>query len=358
VKIDDLLSTIEVLCAEHGKLNSIVESSFDGIFEIEENGDFSFVNPAFCRLFEMNYAVYRNYNFFDVVVSEQVRKAVRQLFAGREKFFMKKMEIPIKEGKTRFLELKMMFFSLRGRNCVIGIANDRTELVMAVKSREFYIASLYRLINELKVETKETVYHLARIVEAHDHVTGKHLERIEHYTRLLAEEYHVIFRVRDPHLTDQYVDDLAVSSVLHDIGKVGIPDQILKKPSSLSEEEFAEIKNHTILVGDALEGFKGKKDYLSLGREIALAHHERWDGKGYPRGLYGEKIPLSARIVSVCDMYDALVCDRPYRKAVSHEDAVTAIAGERAKAFDPEIVDIFMKIHPRFREIRDRFADE
>ncbi|MBN1525072.1 MAG: HD domain-containing protein [Spirochaetales bacterium] len=358
MKVDDLLSTIEILCAEHGKMNTIVDSSFDGVFEIDEAGEFEFVNPAFCKYFSVNYAVYRNYNFFDVVRDATIKKTVHALFGGKKKFFLRSIEIIRKDKQSLFFDIKMMAVTLREKKYVVGITRDRTDLVSAIRSREFYITSLYRLIKELKIENKETVYYLAKIVEAHDHVTGKHLERIEHYTRLLGQEYYNVFHPRDKHLTEQYVEDLAVSSVLHDIGKVGIPDAILTKPARLTKKEFAAIKKHTLLVGETLESFRGKKDYLSLGREIALAHHERWDGKGYPRGLFGDKIPLSARIVAVCDMYDALVCDRPYRKAMSHEEAVTNIAGERSRAFDPEIVDIFMKIHPQFRTIRDKFRDE
>ncbi|MEW5814334.1 MAG: HD domain-containing phosphohydrolase [Spirochaetota bacterium] len=111
---------------------------------------------------------------------------------------------------------------------------------------------------------------------------------------------------------------------------------------------------HAIIAGEALKEFKGKKNFLAMGREIAFAHHERWDGTGYPRHLKGPEIPLSARIVSLCDTYDALVNNRPYKKAYSHDEAVAIITKERNKAFDPEIVDLFIKIHPQFDSIRQR----
>jgi PAS domain S-box-containing protein len=355
MKTDDLLSTIEILCAEHGKLDAIIEASYNGVFEIDERGRFLSVNPSFLNTFFVTADSLPELNFFNIISSVRVKKAVRLLFSGKEKNFAQRVELIVKADKKRFVELTMKAIELRGKKYVIGVIDDRTELITAVRSRELSISLLYRLINEMKIETKETIYHLARIVEIHDQSTGSHLERMEHYARALAGEYYRNFHERDPHLTEKYVEDLAIASILHDIGKVGVSNEILLKPAKLSEEEFELIKRHTTIIAESLTQFKGKKDYLSLGREIAVAHHERWDGKGYPRGLYGEKIPLSARIAAVCDVYDTLVSERPYKKPLHHEDAVALIAGERGKAFDPEVVEIFMKIHMLFKEINDRF---
>jgi response regulator RpfG family c-di-GMP phosphodiesterase len=225
----------------------------------------------------------------------------------------------------------------------------------AIKNREYFIDQLNKLIKEIRIETKDAIYYLAKLVEIHDHSTGKHLERIEHYTRTLATEYYKKFGEVDKYITTEYVEDLAVSSVLHDIGKVAVSDTILLKPGKLTKDEFDIIKQHTEIVGEALKSFKGKKDFLALGREIAMAHHEKWDGTGYPKGLKGKAIPLSARIISICDVYDALVSDRPYKKAIPHDKAVKIIKNESGKSFDPVITELFLKIHHKFDDIRKKF---
>jgi len=354
---EEMLTTIEILCAEHGKLNAIVDASFDGIFEINDKTEFTFVNPIFCKMFQMDYETYKKYNFVKVVKSIIIKKALKQLFDGEKRLSVLYFEYPPELNKKKHFELKMMSFKLRDAALVVGIVRDRTEIIRAVKNREYYIATLFKIIKEMKIETKETIYSLAKLVEIHDHSTGKHLERIEHYARVLAEQYYTIFKERDMHLTKKYIEDIAIASVLHDIGKVKVPDSILLKPSRLTDVEYEKVKKHTLVVGQALDVFKGKKDILSLGREIAMSHHEKWDGTGYPAGLYGEKIPLSARLIALCDVYDALVSGRPYKNAVSHEEAVKIITGEKGRSFDPEIVDVFMKIHTRFNEIKAKFDD-
>ncbi|MBN1797404.1 MAG: HD domain-containing protein [Spirochaetales bacterium] len=354
---EEMLTTIEILCTEHGKLNAIVDASFDGIFEINKKLQFTFVNPILCKMFQIEYETYKKYNFLKVVKSADIKKALKQMFDGEKKLSVLYFEYLSESKKKKHFELKMMRFDLRDAPLVVGIVRDRTEIIRAVKNREYYIATLFTIIKEMKIETKDTIYSLAKLVEIHDHSTGKHLERIEHYARALAQQYYSIFKERDVHLTKKYIEDIAIAAVLHDIGKVRVPDSILLKPSQLTDEEYEKVKKHTLVVGEALNSFKGKKDILSLGREIAMSHHEKWDGTGYPAGLYGEKIPLSARLIALCDVYDALVSNRPYKKAVSHEEAVKIITGEKGKTFDPAIVDVFMKIHARFNEIKARFND-
>jgi PAS domain S-box-containing protein len=358
LQVNDLLDTIEILCAEYGKLGAIMEVCYNGAFEIDEAGKFLFTNPSFLNTFALESSKKENFNFFAIVSSPRVKKAVHALFAGKEKSFAERVELIVKPGRKRIVELIMRAIELRGKKYVIGVIDDRTELLTAVRSRELSISLLYRLINEMKIETKETIYQLARLVEAYDRSTGDHLERMEHYMRTLAGEYYRTFRGRDPHLTEKYVEDLSVAAILHDIGKVGVSSDILLKPARLTPPEFELIKRHTTLVAEALTAHKGRKDYITLAREIAVFHHERWDGEGYPRGLYGENIPLSARLTAVCDVYDTLVSARPYKKAQLHEEAVAAVAGERGKAFDPEIVDVFMRVHPLFKEIHDRPKSE
>jgi PAS domain S-box-containing protein len=355
MQVDDLLNTIEILCTEYGKLGAIMEVSYNGAFEIDERGQILYANPAFDNTFALEDNPKEGRNFFGIISSYPVKKAVRELFTGKRRQFAGRVELIVKPNRKRILELTMKTTELRGKKYVIGVFDDRTELLTAVRSREVSIGLLYRLINEMKIENKDTIYQLARLVESHDYSTGVHLERMEHYMRTLAGEYYRNHHTRDAHLSEKYIADLSVAAILHDIGKVGVSDEILLKPTRLTPAEFELIKKHTTLVAETLVGRKGKKDYITLAREIAVSHHERWDGKGYPRGLYGDNIPLSARLTAVCDVYDTLVSLRPYKKPVSHEKAVATVAGERGKAFDPEIVDVFMKVHPLFKEIYERY---
>lgn len=206
-----------------------------------------------------------------------------------------------------------------------------------------------------------TILGLAKLAEYRDADTGAHLERIREYAKVLAEEL-----AKKPkyvgYITHEYIEDIYNSSILHDIGKVGIPDSILLKPGRLTVEEFEVVKRHSSLGGDALKTVESKiegQSFMSLGKEIAYYHHEKWDGTGYPKGLKGEEIPLSARIVSLADVYDALTSKRVYKDAFSHEKAKEIILADRGKHFDPDVVDAFIVHEEDFRSIReDTFRDQ
>jgi response regulator RpfG family c-di-GMP phosphodiesterase len=181
-----------------------------------------------------------------------------------------------------------------------------------------------------------------------------HLERIREYARLVAEEMAVIPRYRD-YIDQRYIEDIFQSSILHDIGKVGIPDAVLLKPGELTEAEFEVIKCHTVFGGDAITAIQSQiegRSFLNIGREIAYHHHEKWDGSGYPRGLQGENIPLAARIVALADVYDALTTKRFYKEAFSHDKAKQIILTLKGTHFDPEVVDAFLALEDQFERIR------
>ena len=201
---------------------------------------------------------------------------------------------------------------------------------------------------------------LAKLAEYRDGETGAHLDRIRDYCFILAEELILLPRFKD-YIDAKYVDDLCYSSILHDIGKVGVSDSILLKPGRLTEEEFSQIKKHTTIGGDSIKNVeKGLSDrtFLSLGKEIAYHHHEKWDGSGYPEGKKGTEIPLSARIVALADVYDALTSKRPYKEAFSHEKALKIIIEGRGIHFDPDIVDSFLSREKDFKNLRMRLIDE
>jgi PAS domain S-box-containing protein len=194
----------------------------------------------------------------------------------------------------------------------------------------------------------------ARLTEYRDMDTGKHLERIREYTRVLATGLAMLPKYSD-YITADYIEDLCLSSVLHDVGKVGIEDAVLRKAGRLSPEEFEKIKLHARLGGEALKAVDAeinRESFLTIGKEIAYFHHERWDGSGYPDGLRGEKIPLSARIVALADVYDALTSKRTYKEALPHEEALRIIVSERGSHFDPDVVDVFVESRDTFRRIQ------
>jgi len=151
------------------------------------------------------------------------------------------------------------------------------------------------------------------------------------------------------------VRNIRLAAPMHDIGKIGIPDSILLKPGRLSEAEFEAVKTHTVIGAKMLDG--SRIPLLSLARDIALGHHEKWDGKGYPEGLRGAAIPASARVVAVCDVYDALVSDRVYRPAMAEEDALFIMRQSRESHLDPEALDVFLHMLPEFRGIRGKVSD-
>jgi response regulator RpfG family c-di-GMP phosphodiesterase len=204
-----------------------------------------------------------------------------------------------------------------------------------------------------------TIFALARLAERRDNETGKHLERVAAYCELAAEA----LREDGKHpgtITDAWIEDLVRSSPLHDIGKVGIPDSILLKPGKLTAEEWEIMRTHPEIGAITLESViseHGHQGFLAMGRDIALCHHEKWDGSGYPRGLRGTEIPLSARLLALADVYDALTTVRPYKTAWTHEDAITWIRQHSGSHFDPDVVKAFMRRAEEARAIQERLAD-
>lgn len=205
-----------------------------------------------------------------------------------------------------------------------------------------------------------TIIAMASLAETRDNETGNHILRTQRYIKALALELRANPKFAAA-LDDATIDLLYKSAPLHDIGKVGIPDHILLKPGKLDEAEFAIMKTHTTLgleaIERAAEHLDGEDGFLRFAGEIALSHQEKWDGSGYPQGLAGEAIPLSARLMAVADVYDALISKRVYKPAFSHTEAVRIIGEGAGKHFDPELVAAFMAIEAEFRTIAGEFAD-
>jgi putative two-component system response regulator len=201
---------------------------------------------------------------------------------------------------------------------------------------------------------------MAELVENRDDITGKHLERTQNYLELLigaiSKRGLYVEEVRSWN-----IDLVLLSSQLHDVGKIVVKDEILKKSGKLTEEEFAEIKKHTLFGEKIIEKIKRnatEHEFLEHARIFAATHHEKWDGSGYPRGLKGLGIPLQGRLMAVADVYDALVSDRPYKKAFPHEEAVKIISDNRGTHFDPDLVDVFLEISDKFNETANSFEQK
>jgi response regulator RpfG family c-di-GMP phosphodiesterase len=253
------------------------------------------------------------------------------------------------------------------------------ELEQQVKNLEEKVADSKRIINRLLRHNNKRInrnlpeYHqnvqnarmatilaLAKLAEYRDDDTGKHLERIREYSRIIAEEMANKPNYID-YITEVYVVDIYHSSILHDIGKVAIPDAILLKPGKLTPDEFEIIKRHSALGGDILTAIEAKiegQTFLALAKEIAYYHHEKWNGAGYPKGLKGDQIPLSARIVALADVYDALTSERIYKKAITHSEAIKIITNEKGKQFDPDIVDSFLARKDEFKRVYVKLHNE
>ena len=194
-----------------------------------------------------------------------------------------------------------------------------------------------------------------------DNETGNHILRTKNYVRALAERLRATGYYQNE-LSLKAIESIVKAAPLHDIGKVGIPDTILQKPGSLSDDEWQIMKTHAALGRDVLTAAKLKDakhtHVLDAAIKIAGCHHENWDGSGYPNGLKGEEIPLAARLMSLADTYDALVCERVYKKQWSHEEACAEIAGLKGKRFDPLIVEAFMQEKENFLQIAQMYSDE
>ncbi len=210
------------------------------------------------------------------------------------------------------------------------------------------------------VRTRDTIiFGLAKLAESRDSDTGQHLERISLYSTLLATAMRNVPKFRDD-VTPAFVRLIGISSALHDIGKVGIEDAILLKPGRLTVEERKRIQEHTTIGSECLTSMEkrlGTSNFLQMANQIALCHHERWNGMGYPVGIAQDEIPLAARIVAVTDVYDALSIRRVYKEPWPHEKCVELIREQAGQHFDPEIVEVFLGIEQQFCDIARQYAD-
>jgi len=266
-----------------------------------------------------------------IVITAQPGHKLRALQAGAKDFISKPFELPEVLARVHnMLEVRLLDRQLHSYNDV---------LEQRVQERTA----------DLKESYLETIFTMTLAAEYRDEDTGAHVRRISYYCRELA---------RMLGMDEEFVDKIFFASPMHDVGKIGIPDDILLKPGGFTPAEWEIMKQHTS-IGAKILG-NGKSPYLMMGAEIALNHHERWDGGGYPNGKRGEDIPLSARIMNICDIYDALRSKRPYKPAFDHAktmDIITLGDGRtRPEHFDPAVLAAFKQNHQSFRDVFEQYA--
>jgi putative two-component system response regulator len=270
------------------------------------------------------------------------------------------------EDEQKGFEVGAVDYITKPISAPIVMARVRTHLALKaaadfLKDKNIYLEKeVAKRTREVQVVQDVTIMAMASLAETRDNETGNHIRRTQNYVKALAKklQHHPKFASALP---DDKIEMLYKSAPLHDIGKVGIPDAILLKPGKLTVEEFEIMKTHTTLGRDAIVAAEKLIDapssFLRLSREIAHYHQEKWDGSGYPDKLAGESIPVSARLMAVADVYDALISRRCYKPPFSREKSVGIIREGRGQHFDPDMVDAFLEIEEEFNVIAERYAD-
>jgi putative two-component system response regulator len=270
------------------------------------------------------------------------------------------------EEEKKGLEMGAVDFITKPVNPPIMLARVSTQLQVKAAAdflrdkNDYLETEVQRRGRELAAIQDVTILAMASLAETRDNDTGNHIRRTQHYLRLLANHLR-----RHPRfsrfLDERTIDILFKSAPLHDIGKVGIPDRILLKPGRFEPHEFEIMKTHCKLGRDAIQHAEDQLglevEFLHYAKEIAYSHQEKWDGSGYPEGWAGDAIPISARLMAVADVYDALISRRVYKDSMSHEKAVAIIAEGRGSHFDPDIVDAFLELTEQFRAVALEYAD-
>ena len=278
-------------------------------------------------------------------------------------FLTAKVEV---EDEKRGLEMGAVDYITKPISPPIVLARVKTHLALKASAdflrdkADFLEQEVARRTRELQAIQDVTILSMASLAETRDSDTGNHIRRTQYYVKALAEKLSGHPRFSGV-FSEHFIGVLFKSAPLHDIGKVGIPDRILLKPGRFEPAEFEIMKTHTTLGHRAIEIAERQLgmpvEFLSVAKEIALSHQEKWDGSGYPQGLIGDAIPVSARLMALADVYDALISRRVYKDGMPHEKAVGIIRDGAGTHFDPDIVEAFLTIQDDFREIARRYAD-
>jgi putative two-component system response regulator len=271
-----------------------------------------------------------------VTALQEVKDRVRALEAGTDDFLTKPVDQTELNARVQSL-LKVKAYNDHQRHY-------QKELEAEVARRTEQVR---RTLEKLKVASLRTIYTLSRAAEYKDEDTGAHIQRMGHCSATIA---------RKMGLNETTVEAILYAAPMHDVGKIGIPDHILLKPGKLDADEWQIMKEHTTIGGRILTG--SEEGFVKLAEVIALTHHEKWDGTGYPEGLKGSQIPLAGRITAIADVFDALTTKRHYKEAFDLGKAYEIIKESRGGQFDPEVVDAFFAAKDEIESIKARYKDE
>lgn len=271
------------------------------------------------------------------------------------------------EDETSGLEIGAVDYITKPISPPIVLARVKTHLALK-RMQDFLRDQNAFLESEVQKRTEEilaiqdvTIHAMASMAETRDNETGNHIRRTQYYVKVLGEKLREHPRYKKFLNNDKTIEMLFKSAPLHDIGKVGIPDAILLKPGRLTSEEFDVMKTHTTLGRDAIvhaeKSLGIEVPFLQYAKEIAYSHQEKWDGSGYPEGLSGDDIPISARLMAVADVYDALISRRVYKEPMPHEEAVQIMIEGKGKHFDPDMIDAFLDCQNQFKKIGEKYVD-
>ena len=308
---------------------------------------------------------------YEVVTAADGNEALAILRGGSCHLVISDWEMPGMDGielcraiRSEDLRGYIYVILLTGRNQleekVEGLRAGADDFICKPFDPSELLARLFTAERILSLETRDVaIFAMAKLAESRDPETGAHLERVRSYSRVLAQHMAGMEKFRDQ-VDAEFIRLIYLTSPLHDIGKVGIPDCVLLKPGRLSDAEFEIMKEHAAMGAKTLEAaldqFPNVK-FLQMARDIAATHHERFDGTGYPAKLAGQQIPLCGRIVALADVYDALTSKRVYKDAYGHNIAKSIILKESGVHFDPDIVEAFIELEPTFIAIRGKFSE-
>ncbi len=353
--VSDLQQRVKELEDQLVRLKELLRVAPGFIFMMDADGHVLFANDTFARVLGLSPEELSRFETTGRANDQAIAHGETQAFFGGGKMLKLTMEnrdilatgrpvfepervVTFDDGSEKILQLQRERYTdpVTGESIVVGYGADISRRVRAeeglLRGRDALLLGMLRL------------------TEARDNETGFHLERVCAFSELLADALRGVYEEID----EKFIHTISVAAALHDVGKIGIADAILKKPDKLTDEEYDRMKAHTCIGADALIETKlkwGDDPLLAMAAEIAVGHHERWDGSGYPYGIAGEQIPLSARIVALADVYDAVSSVRYYKRAVSHAEACRVIRDGAGTHFDPKVVDAFASVADEFDAI-------
>ena len=345
-RIRELERDLAATRQREAELRQVVDLVPDFIYAVDSDGRILLANKALARAFGKNVDQLCGMLVTDADPNpSQGRKTLehcQRAINRNATCFVPERFIEDAHGKQRIMQSTSIPYVAAdtGKPAILGISVDITDRT--------------GLQRELLRSRHAVIFSLARLAESRDDETGQHLQRISMYTKILSSR----LGETDPEIDEDWVHTVSITAALHDIGKVGIPDAVLLKPGPLTEDERLVMQKHTYIGGDTLLEIKQRWQddlFVVTAAQIALSHHEKWDGSGYPYGTEGDNIPLPARLVALADVYDALTSKRVYKNAMSHEEARDVITEGSGSHFDPAVVEAFLAVETTFREASVRF---